>query len=369
MLKRIALVFLLLAVSVGVSEALARLIFPPVDYLEVTTVSDPILGHRIRAGDNGHDAWGRRSANGPEVSDILAIGDSMTYGYGVRGGDAWPMQLGDLAGLKVYNAGLGGYGPLQYLTVLKTRFDDIAPKGVVLMVFPGNDLFDAYNIAYNKEYWASWRQSDQPQLAAPVVEPQDIPQPSKVKRLRSWLAGNSIIYRVVTQSPVFDVVRRSEAGGAADVFTVDHAGATSILSSKRWMFLTDLERPRINEGLRITKRALGEIADYLSEREIPLHVMIMPVREHVFMSSSIKGDFRDDAEMQYLAQNLEKIEKDLEGFLDEKGVAFTNLRPVFTQALETQNLFPVYDSHPTAVGYDLIAREILPVARAMVAGN
>ena len=39
-------------------EGICRVVFEPIDYLKPVVVEDDVLGHRIRAGSAGHDAWG-----------------------------------------------------------------------------------------------------------------------------------------------------------------------------------------------------------------------------------------------------------------------------------------------------------------------
>lgn len=44
-------------------------------------VPDPVLGFRLSPYAPGHDHWGYRNTRVVERCDVLAIGDSMTYGY------------------------------------------------------------------------------------------------------------------------------------------------------------------------------------------------------------------------------------------------------------------------------------------------
>ena len=58
------------------------------------------------------DAAGYRNATRRAQSDIVALGDSQTYGPENRD-DAWPFVLGKRLGRSVYNMALPAYGPLQ----------------------------------------------------------------------------------------------------------------------------------------------------------------------------------------------------------------------------------------------------------------
>ena len=50
----------------------------------------------------------------PEHADVIVIGDSLVFGYGVDVSQAWPQQLAGLTGKSVVNLGLIGASPQQY---------------------------------------------------------------------------------------------------------------------------------------------------------------------------------------------------------------------------------------------------------------
>src|SRR2546421_1234104 len=83
------------------------------DRARAATVDDPQLGMRVVPYATGHDANGFRNASVPPKVDIVALGDSQTWGVNVHKDDAWPQQLEKLSGHSVYNMGVGGYGPIQ----------------------------------------------------------------------------------------------------------------------------------------------------------------------------------------------------------------------------------------------------------------
>src|SRR5688572_18575094 len=89
---------LLLAGSVVVSfflaEGLMRLVFEPVDFLSPYMVVDNVLRHRVEPHSGGHDVWGFRNKSVPSRADIVAIGDSLTYGVAAPATHSWPAALG-----------------------------------------------------------------------------------------------------------------------------------------------------------------------------------------------------------------------------------------------------------------------------------
>ncbi len=115
-----------LVVSIGVALLLAefgaRLFLNPADFLRLDVVSDPVLGAvPSPSAMASFDRLGFRNRKVAETVDVVAVGDSHTYGNTARMVDSWPYVLGRLTGRRVYNMGLGGYGPNQYFYLSKTK--------------------------------------------------------------------------------------------------------------------------------------------------------------------------------------------------------------------------------------------------------
>lgn len=94
-------------------------------------------GFRVPAGAP------RAGAGGPRV---LALGDSMTFGYGVEAEESWPevletlLRKDDRPDVEVINAGVVAYAPDQQLDQLRELLPRVRPDVVVLGLYPGNDL-------------------------------------------------------------------------------------------------------------------------------------------------------------------------------------------------------------------------------------
>src|SRR5215831_14690971 len=159
-LANVALFLISITVSVAAAELAARIFLDPVDYLKPTLVADDYLNHRVMAHTGGHDAWGFRNRKVPHSADIVCIGDSMTYGVAARARDSWPAALAKLRGDTTYNMALGGYGPIQYLHLLRTRAKELHPKIAIVGLYPGNDLMDAYNMVRSNKNWSEYKTGD-----------------------------------------------------------------------------------------------------------------------------------------------------------------------------------------------------------------
>lgn len=71
-------------------------------------ISDPKLLHRVAPNSPGHDVRGFRNAASPEAADVVAIGDSQTWGINVRQEETWPSVLKRVGKVSVYSMSLGG---------------------------------------------------------------------------------------------------------------------------------------------------------------------------------------------------------------------------------------------------------------------
>ena len=121
-------------------------------------VPDPRLDHRGNPAFPAHDRRGFPNRETPAAVEIVALGDSMTYGSVGHPEDAWPAALQALTGRTTYNMAIGGWGPFECLEVLAEALEH-QPRVVVLGFYLGNDLFDAFRMAYRTAYQA-WRGGD-----------------------------------------------------------------------------------------------------------------------------------------------------------------------------------------------------------------
>ena len=156
-----------LALGVIVCEVAARFIRPASDIFPAAPDADPVLGHRLRPYQSGHDARGFRNESAAGYFPIICIGDSQIYGTGIPRRAAIPQQLSRLIKRPVYNMAMGGYGPVQYYQLwLDSR--QMQPRATIIALFLGNDLLDAYYLAAQQSHWR-WlleERGDEGQLSA-----------------------------------------------------------------------------------------------------------------------------------------------------------------------------------------------------------
>ena len=185
------------ALGLLLCETVARIVLNPSDYLSVEMVRDEVLGgvpsNNTSAGR--FDVWGFRNRLVPQTSDIVAIGDSHTYGNTAVMENSWPYVVGRLSGRQVYNMALGGYGPNQYLNLLTTKALKLKPRTIIIGLYMGDDFENAFLITYGLSHWAYLRALPPEKVKFDIWE---VPSAANWhNKVRLWLSRNSIIYQLV----------------------------------------------------------------------------------------------------------------------------------------------------------------------------
>lgn len=160
-MKRWLAPFLLLGLTGALCWAVAEIVVARAGLLEYPPSMNrghPTRGYTLRAGFEGESAYGipfRVSAQGfrtPQVAvpkpagtkRVLVLGDSVTWGAGVREEETFARKLEHALGaelacpVEVVNAGVSGYGTLEELDVLEREGIGFEPD-VVLVYYVEND--------------------------------------------------------------------------------------------------------------------------------------------------------------------------------------------------------------------------------------
>ena len=102
-LKKLALLLAALLLSLILAEIVLRLFTKyPMHGPLANRVYDEYLGHRVDSSLDGIDENGFRNPVVLKQTDIVALGDSYTYGVNVDSEDSWPRQLAKMLDMSVY---------------------------------------------------------------------------------------------------------------------------------------------------------------------------------------------------------------------------------------------------------------------------
>lgn len=339
---------------------------------------DARLGHRVAPEAYGHDANGFRNDTVPAHADIVALGDSQTWGVNVSRSEAWPQALEKRSGRTVYNMGLGGYGPVQYL-VLTDKATQLSPEIIVIGLYLGNDIYDAYSLGYQNDAYAFLRRSDAAgQLLPDTVEPKAEALRDEQKTFHNnygrsgsgwsyWLRGHSAIGRLLTQTGLWDGKDVWYEIGAAWAQAYPDQGAVykdnesrTVLSPAYRLTAIDLDEVRIVEGMRLTKDLLRRIKRKTDPAKVKLLILYIPTKEMVYADAIQNSQGQLKGSYAKLIAMETRVAAEITSFCDQEGIEHVDALPQLREAVrQNKQIYPSdTESHPNAQGYSVIASTV-----------
>ena len=374
LLGKLMLVLAAGALAFLLVEGGLRLALNPSDFMQATLIDDPVLGHRIEPLTTGHDALGFRNREVPEHASVVAIGDSFTYGVSAPRDGSWPHQLSGLLGGPVYNMGLGGFGPLQYLHLAQITARPLNARLWVVGFYFGNDLMDAYYVAHGVPHWKDWRLSARPVGTLTEFDKAGMAGPKKrFASLRDWLSRHSLLYSVL-RATVFQrlAVREREQMVRQSALDVQWAWSDPAPADVRTVFtpqgrLTaiDLEIASVQEGLQITQRVLAAIQAEADKQGVKLLVLLIPTKERAYCAHLTQAGTPLPASHLRLCGAEDRAKAELMHSLFSHNTHYVDT----TAALEEKiaQHVPLYpadsDGHFQATGYGVVAQLVADAVR------
>jgi hypothetical protein len=348
-------------------ELACRILFEPIDFLKPVVVQDEVIGHRIEGGSAGHDAWGYRNRAVPEQAEIVAIGDSQTYGVAASAANSWPAWMDRMREEAVYNLAQNGYGPVQYLYMLENQALGLSPSTIVVGFYFGNDFYDTWATVYRYDAWKQLRDERLVESFRPALETLRVRQERPLglaKKTKEWLSHHSILYRKVDYSPIGQWLHRVQQilPQETDVNHLfqDVEGTVVEFRPRTRLGAVDLEDPRIQEGLRISQVVLAEMHDTAVEREIRFVLALIPTKERVFGDYLLEVEHAETlAIVERLIENEDRSRAAIRGFAEARGIEVIDLLPPLKAVAGEAKIYPKHtEGHPNAEGYRVIAEAI-----------
>jgi len=349
----------------------------------LNTVSDPRLLHRMSPHAPGHDTRGFRNAERLETADVVAIGDSQTWGINVRREESWPSVLGMTGNMKVYSMSLGGWGPLEY-EMLANDALALHPKALLVGIYLGNDIFDSCNHTYGTNASPKYRR-DNGGFAAALSDlharlkimndqtrvdrvRQQLAELGRVARLWQRLAGRSLIVETLMARGLLpEVPSVDELYKMADRAWADaHPEAASVYSSGHLSTVltygyrgvaVDLENACIRDGVRITREVLGALKKLGETAGTGVGVLLIPTKEMVYVTAD--GALRAHAAtgLADLVKHETAIKGELIDHCKQIGMVCVDAANRLVAAAQQGAVLYKADSdgHPVAEGYRQLA--------------
>jgi lysophospholipase L1-like esterase len=357
MRKEMLLVLLSLVLALVAGEGLLRA-FPSLlplelqialeDSRETRSVSHPYIGNLHRPDSTltvrtsefeipyPTDAHGFNNAGPwPATADIVAVGDSLTFGYGAAPDEAWPALIArELPGSKVINLGLIGAGPQQHLRVYETFGVPLKPKALLIGFFLANDFWDA-------EKFDAWLKSG---VGGNYMAWRDLAGD------RTAFLGDALLGDVLRSSYLYhwarfvrEVYRDWRAGEPKDLQLAN--GSHVKLRPDDLAEKTAYIEPG-NRIFDLSLDALERISAIATSHGTHVIVVLQPGKEETYLPL-LDGTPADPG-------------ASLRAALQARGIEYLDLLPLFREhAAGGVKLFYEFDGHPNAEGYRLTAEGIL----------
>lgn len=365
----LAMVAVSLLFGLAFCEGSARLFLDPADYLSKELVDDQILGAVLIPNTQGYDEWGFRNRSVPQHAEIVALGDSHTFGNTAKRDDSWPSVLGQLTGSMVYNFGMGGYGPNQYYHLLTTQALSLRPKIIVCGLYFGDDFENAFRMTYGLDHWSFLRQKTFGTINADIWEDPDDPVAGRnwERRTRVWLSQHSLVYQILFHGPLAarflgeaQIANASRLNKLAVTLIVPEKNIAEAFVPKSPLRGLDQESESVREGMRITLKLLEDMHKLAQKNEARFIVLIIPTKEMVF-AEYLEADRSltlYDIVRKLLA-NERVARQQVFAFLDQANIPYVDALPALRAGIG-QQLYArsAGDMHPGKIGYHKIAEVV-----------
>lgn len=342
----------------------------------LSPIPDKRLGVRLAPYAGGHDANGFRNDAVPDQVDIVAIGDSQTWGINASRSEAWPQTLARISGRRVYNMALGYYGPVQYLALTDDALR-LSPKVIVVGLYFGNDLYGAYQMVYTEEMYAHFRSA---KVSGDLLIDTIGPQADKLSKeemaysnvrpastsdytWEDWFVTNFAVLRFFQahrRLSADDSFRRAKAWATAhpDHGEVYENGSVRTVFTPAYRLLAlDLDEPRIAEGLRITKEILVKMQAKVEGAGAQLIVLLIPTKEMVYADVMERGGLSKSKTFQRLVKMETRARADIVRTCNQRGILYIDALPTLKKAVSRgEQIYPATtDGHPNPRGYFFLA--------------
>jgi lysophospholipase L1-like esterase len=331
----------------ALAEVCLRLRLDEVNYLQPALVRHPERGFAIAPGDAGHDAWGFRNARVPQGVDVVAIGDSQTYGVSAAATDSWPAWLTRLSGRSVYNLAVPGYDTPQYERLLAEHARDLSPEIVVVGFYFGNDLAGTPAVLAGKTSVDATLENPDTRLLGP---------------LRTWLARHSVAYQAFKLGfgSLVDRLRFSETRRDPELVRLAHPDSRTAFEPEARAAALDLAREAVGEGLDWSLESLVRMRDLCARDGIRFLVLLIPTKESALWA--IVDEEVPEPGRSQVARVVEfesRARERVIAQLDASGVEFIDALPALREAARATRLYAGgVDGHPNAAGYRILAQAV-----------
>jgi hypothetical protein len=336
-----------------VGEGLLRLIGKPPDVAYVQKDNYYVYPHNARFENRNEDneiissqtdEHGlRNEKQALSQAEIIVLGDSFVAGINTLESDTLVGRLRS-RGLRVYNAGMDGYGTYQSFALLRDLMKNANPRIIVLCFYLGNDFRDNFYGSENDNNRASLPQGN----------------PIKTSGLSKILHGiGEGLKRLMRASRLFMLINNKVVvplQGKKD-FMLSYA--LSEMMSYQKVYDNPMAR-----AVEKTKWAISQISNMAKMGRANFLLLGIPSKAQVVRSFHEISAFYEDARSARFAfetirkgYSFDRPDDVLSEFAKELGIPFISLLPVF-RIQGAGELYFQLDGHWNSKGQDIAANEL-----------
>jgi lysophospholipase L1-like esterase len=320
---------------------------PYIGHLHTPNNAFELSGRDFRAVHHVDGLGFRNAWPWPERADIVAVGDSVTFGQGVADDQAWPSILATaMAPHRIINLGLIGSGPQEYLRVFETFGAKLQPKLVLVGLFAANDFWDADQF----DRWIKSGMGGNYMVWRDFGRPQGLTLSLRDPRRSARSAVRHYVVPVLRRSYLYTLVRGLRGGADGPpavpprIFRFEDGRQLQLLTDNFRRNTAAAEAGR--REYQLVVNALQELHSVAGRQGARVLIVLLPGKEEVYLP--LLGDPPPDPT------------KSLRAALDTVGIEYLNLTPAFRdRAAAGEQLFFEIDGHPNAAGQALIAQLVL----------
>lgn len=342
---------------------------------------DDVLGERPNPDWHDHDSNGFRNEERLLKAQIVALGDSQTYGTGVLVHEAWPQALSEATGKSVYNMGFPGYGPPQQLMLMDEALA-LEPEVVIATLYAGNDLYDAFQYSYvdglgtalGAPTSAELQAIQTSEAGAPLVDRVMAAYTNRRQGLVGLVSRHSLIYGLLRATkrhrtnskvdpdappPTWEALQAKAARRPGKNEAFESGDFRTVFTPAYRGLALDLDDPCVREGQRLCLEALTRMHAKAEAQGAKLVVLLIPTKEHAFGPLvEAAGNTALDA----LLANERALWSNVKAALTDAGIPFVDGAVALQGSLDAgRQPYPIdTDGHPNPTGYQALAGALMP---------
>lgn len=327
-------------ICVLLAELVLRICVDEVNYLRPELINHPHLRHVIKPYSSGHDKWGFRNVVFPDQAEVVAIGDSFTYGVSASANESWPAWLARMSDKDVYNMGLGGYSLDDYLWLLQNKAHELDPKQVYISVYLGNDL---------------------------IVRSKSSLRMQRERTGISWseyASRHSVLYQMIKlrfATLLAPIKRRNAISQSFVPIELNTQHIHTLITLEKLNYAQNLTFNGNQQRLRVALGLLAQISDECQRALFDCTILFIPSKSAVYQEFSEAALSPKDVVLIKAQVKRERfLFSQFSGVFASRQDAYIDLLPALRLASKKQALYPSDDdNHLLGIGYKVIADEVI----------